>query len=35
MSNYSQIKEQLNNLKLAGIIDVLELRIKGSVPEIG
>ena len=28
MSNYAQIKEQLNNLKLAGMIDVLELRIK-------
>ena len=28
MSNYAQIKEQLQNLKLTGIIDYLELRIK-------
>jgi len=28
MSNYAQIKEQMNNLKLAGMIEVLELRIK-------
>lgn len=28
MSNYAQIKERLSNLKLSGIIDVLELRIK-------
>ena len=28
MSNYAQIKEQLSNLKLAGIIDTLEQRIK-------
>ena len=28
MSNYAQIKENLKNLKLAGMIDVLELRIK-------
>ena len=28
MSNYAQIKEQLKNLKLTGIIDYLELRIK-------
>lgn len=28
MSNYAQIKEQLSNLKLAGMIDVFELRIK-------
>ena len=28
MSNYAQIKEQLSNLKLTGIIDTLEQRIK-------
>jgi len=28
MSNYAQIKEQLSNLKLAGIIDTLEQRLK-------
>ena len=28
MSNYAQIKEQLSNLKLAGIIETLEQRLK-------